>query len=302
MRGGYVLILLGIILMAVIQASATTYADATTTVPPGESSAMEDPIVGENISVRTYRVVVDNVSINYTVILTVNNTCNGYMWIFVKTAKYPDGRVIRDIHKVCDGEIVNPIVVNTEFTTSNSLWVRAVMEAVVKSVIMLRINDIDFTLFSIQFAEIVSLKDQVIAVVYVLGNKTYEVIYDFVNHRVLATGESLFPPPHQYPWTYYTLTVACSTAENTSKTTPVGSRTRAPPTITTKLTPRPVENGEYETETTNESQGIHTGTTSPGYRVTETSTEQSSIERTIIIILVSISVALASHIFVKRSF
>lgn len=52
--------------------------------------ATQNPIVMKNIiMVRTYHVVVDNVSINYTIILAVKNACNGYMWIFVKTARYP---------------------------------------------------------------------------------------------------------------------------------------------------------------------------------------------------------------------
>lgn len=44
-----------------------------------------------------------------------------------------------------------------------------------------------FTWFSIPFAEIGPPEDRVIEVIYVLGDRIYEVIYDFDNHRILAT-------------------------------------------------------------------------------------------------------------------
>ncbi len=308
MRKNIELLVLGLLLIAVIQPIMVTYAGPTTTIAPEETPATksQNPIVAKNISVRTYHVVVDNVDINYTVILALDKTCNGYMWIFVKTARCPDGSTSRSIFRACEGEIVNPIVINAEFTTTSPLWTRAVMEAVVKSILTLKINNTNFTWFSIPFAEIVSPEDRVIAVMYVLGDKVYEVIYDFDNHRVLATGENLFSLPYQYPWllrTATTVTMLYATGLGVSETTTVSPQTTYihPGTSTTKATPETIGNIEAAVESAGGTKNVYGYTTNLGYAETNPYIGYN-IEKIVIIVLVSITVALISYIFVKRIF
>ncbi len=144
----------------------------------------------------------------------------GYVRVYVISDRFyikfmgrdPAGRLIACYAKVLlsSGDITysiyevglgvdDPLVVNAVFKTTSSTFTRWVIEAVVKSYVALGLSNVNFTWFSLGFAEIINPEDKLLAAIYFVDNREYGVIYDWGRHVVVRTGQDLIAIPVNAP-------------------------------------------------------------------------------------------------------
>ncbi len=91
--------------------------------------------------------------------------------------------------------IDDPLVVNAVFKTRRSTFTRWVIEAVVKSFSALGLGNVNFTWFSLGFAEVINPEDKLLAAIYVVDGREYGVIYDWGRHVIIRTSQDLIATP-----------------------------------------------------------------------------------------------------------